>query len=65
MSQRKESTLLTYVIAYLQEEQQRDQHYEPASRGPLGGEWTRLSSNPSQLRIWLEDALDAYARGAR
>ena len=53
MSHVKETTLLEYVIAYLQEEESRISGYvSPTIAREL-------------LHGWIESALDAYAGGAR
>ena len=52
----KETSLLAYVIAALQEEQQAE---------TFGENTESMQHNPGDIRSWVEEALDAYAGGAR
>ena len=58
MSHVKETTLLEYVIAYLQEEQTRS-HTNTWAHNKY------TVNDKSCVKEWFTTALDAYARGAR
>lgn len=63
MTQVKEMTLLEYVIAYLQEEQTRWTIQETNTPAELtGGAWNLTDAD---IRLMLNEALNAYAEGAR
>lgn len=52
-STKQETSLLTYVIAYLQEEANDMEHYRPEC------------STAGEIQHMVNEALDAYAGGAR
>ena len=52
----KQTTLLAYVIAYLQEEQAAE---------TFGENTESMQNNPGDIHGWVAEALDAYAEGAR